>query len=202
MRKDATSARLVHCTPFLISNRQLLQFSLYRGTYARASTSRCDTFLRSTKPSFPKAASNAADHLALSLVQTNDRGRVSEMKGTAFAALALIERRSWRCGTSAAAPRYIPMPDFPFDPESRIRASSPIVLARTTEAIEFIRKTTLSSPNRAWEEVLQSLEAARDEWTAMEAVVHLELLLEARNMLIEESRPHASGFGQGQSRAA
>jgi hypothetical protein len=56
--------------------------------------------------------------------------------------------------------------------------------------------------NRAWEEVLQSLETARDEWIAMEAVVHLELLLEARNMLIEESRPHASAFGHGQSRAA
>jgi len=54
--------------------------------------------------------------------------------------------------------------------------------------------------NRAWEEVLQSLETARDEWIAMEAVVHLELLLEARNML--ESRPHASAFGHGQSRAA
>jgi hypothetical protein len=94
------------------------------------------------------------------------------------------------------------MPDFPIDPELRICASPPIVLRRTTEAIEFIRKTTLSSPNRAWKEVLQSLEAARDEWTAMEAVVHLELLLEARNMLIEESRHHASGFGHGQSRAA
>jgi hypothetical protein len=52
----------------------------------------------------------------------------------------------------------------------------------------------MSSPNRAWKEVLQSLEAARDEWTAMEAVVHLELLLEARDMLIEEPRPPASGF--------
>ena len=72
----------------------------------------------------------------------------------------------------------------------------------TRKAIEFIRKTTLSSSNRAWEEVLQSLEAARDEWTAMEAVVHLELLLEGRNMLIEESRPRASAFGHGQSRAA
>jgi len=63
------------------------------------------------------------------------------------------------------------MADFPIDPELRIRASRPIVLRRTTEAIEFIRKTTLSSPNRAWEAVLQSLEAAQDEWTAMEAVV-------------------------------
>jgi len=99
-------------------------------------------------------------------------------------------------------PRYLAMPDFPIDPELRIRASPPLVLRRTTEATEFIRKTTLSSPNRALEEVLQSLEAARDEWTAMEAVVHLELLLEARNMLIEELRPHAFAFGHGQSRAA
>ena len=102
------------------------------------------------------------------------------------------------CGTSAAARRYLAMPDFRIDPELRIRASPPIVLRRTTEAIEFIRKTTLSSPNRAWEE---SLEAARDEWTAMEAVVHLELLLEAGNMLIEQSN-HVSGFGHGQPRAA
>jgi hypothetical protein len=94
------------------------------------------------------------------------------------------------------------MADFPIDPELCIRTSPTLVLRRTTEAIEFIRKTTLSSPNRAWKEVLQSLEGARDEWTAMEAVVHLELLLEARNMLIEESRPHASGFGHSQSRAA
>ena len=94
------------------------------------------------------------------------------------------------------------MPDFPIDPELRIRASPPIVLRRTTEAIEFIRRMTLSSPNRAWEQVLQNLEAARDEWTAMEAVVHLELLLEARDLLIEESTAYASRFDQGQSRAA
>ena len=60
----------------------------------------------------------------------------------------------------------------------------------------------LSSSNRAWEEVLQNLEAARDEWTAMEAVVHLELLVEARDLLIEESTAYASRFDQGQSRAA
>lgn len=94
------------------------------------------------------------------------------------------------------------MPDFPIDPKLRIRASPPIVLRRTTEAIEFIRRMALSSPNRAWEEVLQNLEAARDEWTAMEAVVHLELLLEARDLLIEESTAYASRFDQGQSRAA
>ena len=93
------------------------------------------------------------------------------------------------------------MPDFPIDPELRIRASPPIALHCTTEAIEFIRKMTLSSPNRALEEVLQNLEAARDEWTAMEAVVHLELLLEERNMLIAQSND-ASGLGHGQPRAA
>jgi hypothetical protein len=94
------------------------------------------------------------------------------------------------------------MPDFPIDPELRIRASPLIVLHCTTEAIEFIRKTTLSSPNRAWEDVLQNLEVARDEWTAMEAVVHLELLLEAGDLLIEKSTAYASRSGYDHSRAA
>jgi hypothetical protein len=45
--------------------------------------------------------------------------------------------------------------------------------------------------------VLQSFEAARDEWSAMEAVVHLELLLEAEGLLIEE---RSSRFSPGQDR--
>jgi hypothetical protein len=94
------------------------------------------------------------------------------------------------------------MPDFAIDPELRIRASPPIVLRRTTEAVEFIRQLALSSPDRAWEDVLQRFEAAGDEWSAMEAVVHLELLLEAGDLLIEESTAYASRSGQGQSRAA
>jgi hypothetical protein len=94
------------------------------------------------------------------------------------------------------------MPDFPIDPELRIRASTPIVLRRTTEAIEFIRKVALSSPDRAWKDVLRNFEAAEDEWTAMEAVVHLELLLEAEDLLIEDSKAYASRSGQDQSRAA
>jgi hypothetical protein len=93
------------------------------------------------------------------------------------------------------------MPDFPIDPELRIRASPPIVLRRTTEAIELIRQLALSSPDRAWEEVLRSLEAAVDEWSAMDAVVRLELLLEAGGLLIE-STAYASRSGQAQSRAA
>ena len=93
------------------------------------------------------------------------------------------------------------MPDFPIDPELRIRASPPIVLRRTTEAIEFIRQLAPSSPDRAWEDVLHSFEAAVDEWSAMEAVVRLELLLEAGDLLIE-STAYASRFGQAQSRAA
>src|SRR5262249_39623163 len=71
------------------------------------------------------------------------------------------------------------MRDFQIDPELRIRASPPIVLRRTTEAVHFIRKAALSTPDRPWQDLLQSFEAARDEWSAMEAVVHLELLLEA-----------------------
>jgi hypothetical protein len=94
------------------------------------------------------------------------------------------------------------MRDFPIDPELRIRARPPVVLRRTTEAIEFIRRMALSSPNRAWEEVLQNLEAARDEWSAMEAIVHFELLVEAGGLLIEEGTAYASRSGHGRSRAA
>src|SRR5262245_21473906 len=56
------------------------------------------------------------------------------------------------------------MPDFPIDPELRIRARPPIVLRRTTEAVDFIRKAALSTPDRPWQDLLQSFEAARDEW--------------------------------------
>ncbi len=94
------------------------------------------------------------------------------------------------------------MPDFPIDPELRIRASPPIVLRRTTEAVDFIRKVALSSPDRAWRDVPQGLEAARDEWNAMEAVVHLELLLEAGGLLIEKETAYASRSRQDRSRAA
>ena len=94
------------------------------------------------------------------------------------------------------------MPDFPIDPELRIRASPPIVLRRTTEAVEFIRQLELSSPHRAWKDVLRSFEAARDEWSAMEAVVRLELVLEAEGLLIEERTSYTSSYGQDHSRAA
>jgi hypothetical protein len=92
------------------------------------------------------------------------------------------------------------MPDFP-DPELRIRASPPIVLRRTTEAVDFIRKVALSSPDHAWQDVLQGFEEARDEWNAMEAVVHLELLLEAGGLLVEGTA-YVSRFGQDRSRGA
>jgi hypothetical protein len=94
------------------------------------------------------------------------------------------------------------MPDFPIDPELRIRASPPVVLRRTIEAVGFIRKMTLSRPGHAWRDVLQSFQAARDEWSAMEAVVQLELLLEAEGLLIEERTTHASPPGQDRFRAA
>src|SRR4051794_35213116 len=93
-------------------------------------------------------------------------------------------------------------PDFPIDPGPRIRGPPPVVLRRTTEAVGFIRKMTLSQAGCAWRDVLQSFEAARDEWGAMEAVVHLELLLEAEGLLIEERLAHASSAGQDRFRAA
>jgi hypothetical protein len=58
------------------------------------------------------------------------------------------------------------------------------------------------SPDRAWQDLLRSFEAARDEWTAMEAVVHLELVLEAAGLLIEERTAHPFGSSHNQSRAA
>jgi len=39
---------------------------------------------------------------------------------------------------------------------------------------------------------LQSFEAARDEWSAMEAVVRLELLLETGGLLIEEGTAYGA----------
>jgi hypothetical protein len=94
------------------------------------------------------------------------------------------------------------MPDFPIDPELRIRATPPIVLRRTIQALDFIRKLALSSADCAWRDLLQSFEAARDEWSAMEAVVKLELLLEAEGLLIEQETAYASRSDQGRSRAA
>jgi hypothetical protein len=55
----------------------------------------------------------------------------------------------------------------------------------------------LSRSDRAWRDLLQSFEAARDEWSAMEAVVKLELLLEAEGLLIEEGIAYASRSAQG-----
>ena len=94
------------------------------------------------------------------------------------------------------------MPDFPIDPELRVCVSPPVVLRRTTEAVAFLRKMALNSTGRAWKDLLQDFEAARDEWSAMEAVVHLEFLLEARGLLMEDETAHASASGQGRSRAA
>jgi len=88
------------------------------------------------------------------------------------------------------------MPDFPIDPEVRIRTSPPVVLRRTTEAVGFIQKMTLSSSGHVWRDLLQSFEAAQDEWSAIETVVHLELLLEAEGLLIEERTAGAPSPGQ------
>ena len=95
----------------------------------------------------------------------------------------------------------VAMPDFPIDPELRILGSPSAVLRCTSDAVEFIRKMALS-PGRAWRDVLQDFEAAGDEWSAMEAVVRLELLLEARGLLIEDGTALASPSGQDRSRAA
>jgi hypothetical protein len=94
------------------------------------------------------------------------------------------------------------MADFLIDPELLIRANPPLVLRSTTAAVDYIRKLALSGRDSAWREILQSLEGARDEWSAMEVVVQLELLLEARGLLIEEGAAQVSRSFQDQSRAA
>ena len=58
------------------------------------------------------------------------------------------------------------MPDFPIDPELRVRVSPPVVLRRTTEAVAFLRKVALNSTGRAWNDLLQDFETATDEWSA------------------------------------
>ena len=94
------------------------------------------------------------------------------------------------------------MPAFPIDPELRIHASPPVILRRTTEAVRFIREMILSRSSHAWRDVLESFEAARDEWGAMKAVVHLELLLEAEGLLSEEGTARASLPEQDRFRTA
>jgi hypothetical protein len=51
---------------------------------------------------------------------------------------------------------------------------------------------TLGRAGRAWLDVRQSFEDAWDEWSAMEAVVKLEMLLEAEGLLIEDKPAPAS----------
>jgi hypothetical protein len=46
-------------------------------------------------------------------------------------------------------------------------ALSPVVLRCTTEAVKFIRKMALKNRGRAWHDVLENFEAAKDEWSAM-----------------------------------
>jgi hypothetical protein len=78
------------------------------------------------------------------------------------------------------------MSDFAIDPEVRIRANPERVLRYTNDAVRFIREMMLSRQGHQWPSILQRFEAIRDEWTGMEAVVHLELLLEAERLLIEQ----------------
>ena len=78
------------------------------------------------------------------------------------------------------------MSDFAIYPELRILANPERVLRCTNDAVRFIREMMLNGRGHQWQNILQRFEGIRDEWTGMEAVVHLELLLEAERLLIEE----------------
>lgn len=77
------------------------------------------------------------------------------------------------------------MLEFPIDPEVRIRGTPDRVLRCTSDAVKFLRQ--MSPGDGPWPRLLQAFQDARDEWTAMETVVQLELALEAEGRLIEES---------------
>lgn len=96
------------------------------------------------------------------------------------------------------------MSDFAIDPELRIRANPERVLRCTNDAVRFIREMILSRRGHQWRNILQRFEGITDEWTGMEAVVHLELLLEAERLLIEEKslQPPPATTPQYRSEAA
>jgi putative ABC transport system substrate-binding protein len=54
-----------------------------------------------------------------------------------------------------------------------------------------IRQMAFSRPGTAWSDLMASFQEIRDEWSAIEGVVKLELLLEAEGLLIEEKRTMA-----------
>jgi hypothetical protein len=80
------------------------------------------------------------------------------------------------------------MVSFAIDPELRIRGRPETVLRQSDEALTFLRKKILSLPGGPWQDLLALFEAIHDEWSALEAVVRLEILLEAEGLLIEAKR--------------
>jgi hypothetical protein len=67
----------------------------------------------------------------------------------------------------------------------------------------FIREMALSRSGHGWQDLQQSFYEAWDEWSAMEAVVKLELLLEAEGLLIDDKPVLASTLSpEERSRAA
>ena len=78
------------------------------------------------------------------------------------------------------------MLEFPIDPELRIRGTPDRVLRCTSDAVKFLRQMNLGRADGPWSRLLQAFQDARDEWTAMETVVQLELALEIEGRLIEE----------------
>jgi hypothetical protein len=93
------------------------------------------------------------------------------------------------------------MLDFPIDPELRIRSTPDRVLRCTSDAVKFLRQMGVSRPDGPWTRLLRALEDARDEWSAMEAVVQLELALEVEGRLIEE-KPSFGSRGTSLAKSA
>ena len=79
------------------------------------------------------------------------------------------------------------MLEFPIDPELRIRGTPDRVLRCTSDAVKFLRQMSLGRADGPWARLLHAFQDARDEWTAMETVVQLEIALEIEGRLIEET---------------
>ena len=81
------------------------------------------------------------------------------------------------------------MLDFLIDPVLRIRGAPERVLQRTSDAGKFLKQMMLARPDGPWTMLLQAFQDTQDEWSAMEAVVQLEIALEAEGRLVEEKQP-------------
>ena len=80
------------------------------------------------------------------------------------------------------------MANFPIDPELHVGESPETVLRQSDDALTYLQRKARTDPDGPWRDALRNFQAIRDEWSALEAVVRLECLLESKDLLIEAKR--------------